>query len=412
VIRAMLVGVGGYGQSLTHGLLAAAANGLCRLVAAADTRLAALPEETENLKRHGVRLYGDAIEMFDAWKGRCDAAYIASGIGSHSVLACAAARRGFHIHLEKPPAATVQEVDEIARAVADAGVLCIVGFQMTWGRDLRFLKERIAAGRLGRIRTAAGCSGSPRDQAYYARNEWAGRLKSGGRWVLDGPAMNAQAHQVTNLLLLASADPHGYARPVAVRGELYAAGPLESHNIAAIEIRTDGGAMLYYLGSHATDGQVGPLIEVRGDAGEATWTPSEGVVVRCADGSTESCGPDAAARQTVVDSFLHAIDSGDASLLRCTLGDARNMVLTLDGAHESSGRVHRVAGGFVRRVDEGTEARTVVEGLDEMLVRAARGSAACPMRRTGPSPPNRTTWPATAASRSDSGATDLASGRG
>jgi len=372
MIRVMLVGVGGYGQSLTHGLLAAAEKGLGRLVAAADTRLAALPAETANLKRHGVRLYGDAIEMFDDVAGNCEAAYIASGIGSHCALACAAARRGFHIHLEKPPAPTVQEVDEIARAVADAGVLCIVGFQMTWGRDMRFLKDRIAAGRLGRIRTAAGCSGSPRDQAYYTRNEWAGRLKPGGKWVLDGPAMNAQAHQITNLLLLASADPNGYASPVAVRSELYAAGPVESHNIAAIEIRTDGGAMLYYLGSHATDGQVGPFIDVHGDAGEATWSPREGVVVRYADGSTESCGPDAAGRQTVVDSFLQAIDSGDASLLRCTLPDARNMVLTLNGAHESSGRVHRVADGFVRRVDEGTDkARTVVEGLDQMLIRAA-----------------------------------------
>jgi hypothetical protein len=50
------------------------------------------------------------------------------------------------------------------------------------------------------------------------------------------------------------------------------------------------------------------------------------------------------------------------------------MVLALDGAHESSGRVHRISDGFKRRLDEGTDkARTVVEGLDKMLVQAARG---------------------------------------
>jgi hypothetical protein len=50
------------------------------------------------------------------------------------------------------------------------------------------------------------------------------------------------------------------------------------------------------------------------------------------------------------------------------------MALALDGAHESSGRVHRIDGSAAQTVDAGTDdERTVVEGMDDLLIRAAEG---------------------------------------
>ncbi|HRT97404.1 MAG TPA: hypothetical protein P5532_23555, partial [Planctomycetota bacterium] len=63
------------------------------------------------------------------------------------------------------------------------------------------------------------------------------------------------------------------------------------------------------------------------------------------------------------------------SLLRCDLAETRKFVLALDGAHESSGRIHRIAADHVRRVGEGGEMRTVVEGLDAALRCAAAARA-------------------------------------
>ncbi len=377
MVQVAMVAIGGYGGTLAGHLIPIVEKGECRIVAAADTRLADLPKQAKTLREHGAELYTDAIEMLDAVKGECDAVFIATSIGSHAALTCAAAERGYHIHLEKPPAATIQEMDRMQQAVSEAGVICQVGFQATWSDELRFIEDRIAAGRLGRIESITVHAGWPRTREYYTRNNWAGRLKSGGNWVMDGPAMNALAHQVMNILLFASPEVGGYARPVSVRAELYAAGPVDSHDTAAIEIRTAKGPSLYFLGSHCSNERFGPIIEIRGEKGRATWRGFQETVISYDDGTQEQCEATRdAGRSSMVEGFLRALAGDDDSAVRCKLADARNFVLVLDGAHESSGRIHRIGEAFTRRVDADTDdARTVVEGLDELLVRGAESGA-------------------------------------
>ena len=373
MIRVALVAIGGYGKELADRLLPAAEKGLCKLVGAADTRLADLGQQAEVLRSAGAELYTDAIEMFDALQGKCDAVFIASGISSHASLFCAAVERGYHVHLEKPPAATVQEMDRMQAAVDGAGVLCQVGFQATWSQSVRFIHERVASGRLGRIETAACRAGWPRDTSYYQRNEWAGKLRSGGSWVLDGPAINALSHQVTNLLLMCSPNENEYCTPAKVRAELYVAGPVESHDTAAIEIHTAEGPRLYWLGSHASETQFGPILELRGERGRATYGVRDGATVTCDDGTEERCGGGPGpVRDSMVEGFLQVIETGDGSSIRCRLGDGRKFVLALDGAHESSEAVRRIDASFTKRLDEGDDqARTAVIGLDDAINRAA-----------------------------------------
>ncbi len=372
MIKAAIIGVGGYGNMLLKGLESAAGKGLVELAAAADTRLADMPDRTDELKRRGVTLYDDAINMLDAERGRCEVVYIAAGIPAHCPLVTAAAGRGFHIHLEKPPAATVEEVDEMIAAVDAAGVLCLVGFQWMYDTSVAWLKDQILAGRIGRVQAITCISGWPRPRSYYERNGWAGRMKVGDRWVLDGPAMNAMAHQI-NLMLRLAPPQDGYAAPVAVRGEMYAAGPIESHDTAGIEIRTDTGATLRFLGTHCSESYFGPIMTVRGERGEATWGQQDGAALRPDDGSAEQCDPDPKnGRIAIVEQFVRAAAAGDASGVRCRLRDGRNMVLALDGAYESSRRVHRIDASFARRVREGTpDACTIIDAVDDRIHEAA-----------------------------------------
>jgi len=373
MIRVAIIGIGGYGRNLTKLLLAAEDKGLCRLVAAADGRLGELAAEADRLRQRGVKLHSGAMEMLDELRGRCEAVYVAVGIASHRELTCAAAGRGLHVHLEKPPAATVQEVDAMIEAVDRAGVLCLVSFQFTWCRPLRLIQKRVAAGRLGRLQSAACFAGWSRTADYYGRNGWAGKLRTDQGWVLDGPATNAMAHHIMALLQAAAGRVGGFARPAAVRAELYAAGPIESHDTAAIHIRTDGGADLHFLGSHCPQGYFGPILEVRGDSGRATWTPEHGAVLHFADGTEERCPADDP-HQAMVEGFLGAIERNDRSALACTLADGRNMVAVIDAAHESSGTIYRIPPSHACRLEEGTDkARTVVEGMDELLRRCAEG---------------------------------------
>jgi hypothetical protein len=354
----------------------------------------------QELISHGVAVFDNAAAMLASLKGHCDAVYIATGIGTHAGLTIAAAGAGYHVHLEKPPCATVQELSRMREALDAAGRMCIVGFQGVHSRDMLFLKQAIVAGKLGQVRKLSCKALWPRDGAYYGRNDWAGKLrvlggtpvrgvsssarsaykqveKDHGRdahatWVLDGPATNALAHQITNMLLLASDKPLEIATPVKVRAELYAAGPVESHDTAAIEIFTRQGPVAYFLGSHCTRGIDGPVIRIWADKATATWSPVVGAVIEYNDGSRETCGPGPNPQHAMVENFIQAVRTGDRSLLGCDLGAAGNMVLAIDGAHESSGRIHRIGPRHTRNVNAGTpNAMTIVDGLDQVLRESA-----------------------------------------
>jgi predicted dehydrogenase len=262
---------------------------------------------------------------------------------------------------------------------------------------------RVVAGRLGRVKTLACHAGWPRNRAYYARNDWAGKLRCGDTWVLDGPATNALAHQITNLLFLASSEPNRLATPMSVRAELYAAGEVESHDTAAIEIRTAEGPAAYFLASHCSEANFGPIIEIEAERGKVLWTTRDGAKITYTHGhppdvprsacptvssppartdtagqasrgtagsATESC-PAADGRDKMVANFIEAVRANDPSLLRCPLSETRAFVLALDAAHESSRSIHRISPDHTRQVGDGAEARTIVSGLDDLLARAA-----------------------------------------
>jgi predicted dehydrogenase len=231
----------------------------------------------------------------------------------------------------------------------------------------------LLSGRIGAIRSISVRAGWPRMQYYYDRNNWAGQLRAGGNWVLDGPANNALAHQVANMLLLASDRPDSFAEPVAVRGELYSAGGHPSHDTAAIEIATAGGPMLYWLGSHCTEGYFQPTIEVVGDAGRAEWRMRDGARIFPDDGDVEEIAYDFSQHDRMVDNFLDAIEADDAGLLRCPLAQAGRMTAVIDGAHESAGRIEPIPSPPAERIAPGDpNGRTLVRGLDEALIAAAK----------------------------------------
>jgi len=370
MIRLAIVGVGGYGWGPIRELGAASESLGCRLIAAADTRLQDLPERVEWLQDRSVRLYEDAVKMFEDLRGRCEGVYIASSIPSHAPLTVAAARCGFHVLLEKPPAATVQEVDDMLTALDRARRMCLVGFQAMHGH-LRLVLDSLAAGRLGRVESLTCAAGWPRTREYYRRNDWAGRLRLGERWVLDGPVTNALAHQLAHMLAMASGRANALAEPVSVRAELYAAGPFDSHNLAAIEVRTAEGPVVRFFCSHATQGQFGPVIDVTADGGRAAYAHGKQSRVTCADGTAETRPAEPTETRNMLANFLDALRADDPSLLRCPLAETRKYVTALDAAHDSSGCVHRIDERYWHLVDAGTDSeRVVVDGLDDVLTAA------------------------------------------
>jgi len=370
MIRFAIVGIGGYGWQLVRSITEVAEELDCKLVAAADSRLGDLAERAQTLAGTGVELFDDATKMFDKMKGRCDAIYICTSIPSHEPLACAAARGGYHIHLEKPPAATVQATDRIVEAIDKAGVLCMLGFHNIHGQEMLLLKKRICDGRLGQMKSLVATASLPRKRFYYTRNNWAGQLRLGDDWVLDGPAGNAAAHEINSMLFLASSDPGRYACPVAVRAELYAAGPIKAHDTAAIEIQTDGPTVWLFV-SHCTAEKAEPCITVEGELGKAVWRAGH-VRITYADGSSEELSADRQARANMVTHLVEAIRNGDESKLLTRPIDGRNMVAALNAAHESSRTIHRITPDFIAPADDQAQAATVVENMVQYIKEAAQ----------------------------------------
>ena len=277
-------------------------------------------------------------------------------------------------------------------ALRRAGRLCLVGFQALHSEDIRFIKDRIVSGRLGRVSTLACWAGWPRPAAYYARNDWAGRLRAGGAWVLDGPATNALAHQVANMLFLASPEPDRLASPSAVRAELYAAGPIESHDTAAIEILTAEGPRAHFLATHCSETVHEPIIEIQAERARVSWAMRKGLTISYHDGSRETFGFDFQQHGRMVANFVQAVrateggapPAGGFGPLGCPLSEARKVVLALNGAHESSRAVHRVPESDARREGEGESARTVIPGIDRWLEQAAASGTLLSDLRDGP----------------------------
>ena len=128
------------------------------------------------------------------------AVVIASSSDTHSDLILRAAKAGKAIFCEKPVDLTVQRARACAAAVAEAGVLCMIGFQRRYDPTFAAVKERILAGEIG----------SPEMLIVTSRDPGAPPVEyiksSGGifkdmlihdfdifRWILDDEAVSVHA---------------------------------------------------------------------------------------------------------------------------------------------------------------------------------------------------------------------------
>lgn len=119
------------------------------------TDLAAVCDAREARARESARIFGapevytDYDEMLE--KSDVDAIFILTGAGPHVDFAVKAARAGKHILLQKPMALTLDEADQIARAVREAGVKAVI--EPSGGTPVqestRRIKEIVDAGALG-----------------------------------------------------------------------------------------------------------------------------------------------------------------------------------------------------------------------------------------------------------------------
>ncbi|GAA1916914.1 Gfo/Idh/MocA family oxidoreductase [Streptomyces durmitorensis] len=242
--------------------------GICELEPLAGAELDGLGEPAQS---------ADFAGLLDATGAAV--AVICTPIPTHADLAVAAAARGVHLLLEKPPAPSYADFRRITDAVAAAGVACQVGFQSLGSHAVPAIRALVADGVIGASMGVGAAGAWARDEAYYRRAPWAGRRRLDGVDVVDGVLTNPLAHAVATALAV---DGSPRADDVTrVDTELFRANAIESDDTSFVGIATARGGRIGVAATLCAERPDEPYVIVHGTQGRITfWYKQDRVLVQ------------------------------------------------------------------------------------------------------------------------------------
>ncbi|MEU3145346.1 MULTISPECIES: Gfo/Idh/MocA family protein [unclassified Streptomyces] len=206
-------------------------------------------------------------------------AVVCTPIHTHTDLALAAAGRGVHLLLEKPPAPSCAEYLRMADGVAAAGVACQIGFQSLGSHAVPAIRALVADGAIGRP-TGIGAAGAwVRPEDYFRRAPWAGRRRLDGVDVIDGALTNPLAHAVATALALAGSTRAEDA--TGIETELLRANDIESDDTSCVRVTTAQGLPVTVAATLCAERADEPYVLVHGTSGRITfWYKQDRVLVQ------------------------------------------------------------------------------------------------------------------------------------
>ena len=339
-VRFAVVGAIGYSRAHLAGVQALAGRGRGRLAASMMIDKADHPDLVAEFEARGIPVFDHYERMLDACVGLVDVVTLPTPIHLHAAMTIAALARGYHVLVEKPVAGSLAEVDQMiaarnAAARNAAARHCAVGFQAIYSTVIQTLKRYRVEGRLGQVRSIRIGALWPRTPAYYGRNSWAGRLHVDGRPVFDSPFNNALAHQLMNMLYLASPQPGQAATVTRLEAELYRAYPIESFDTGFLRACTDEGVEIYFAASHACAQTVEPSMRLEAEKGSVEWHYLGNATITWANGEIEVVEQPADPRDEMFENLVDVLD-GTATLPHCTLELGRAHVALIDALHRQT----------------------------------------------------------------------------
>jgi predicted dehydrogenase len=371
-----VVGIGGFGATWVRSLKILEERGVVRLAAAAERNRVGCAEQIAVLEAEGRPVYDSLSAMLAHESGHIDLVGIAAGIPFHEPLAVEAMEAGYSVHVEKPIAPTVQEVEHLRQVEQRTGQRCSAGYQFIYSPTIQWLRQQLSSGQLGTVQEMRSLISWPRPASYYARNGWAGRVRDGGRWVLDGPATNATAHYLMNMLYLAMYAGEKPDEIASVQAELYRAKPIESYDTACIRVTMAGGITLVNVVSHAVVESIEPAMTILCSKAEVTWTAQDNTAtIRYADGRVDQfADPDIADNHIRPFAQVARVVAGEEGAPLCGLAEAGAHVLTINLAFESSAGIWDIPQEYTDRqaAPDGSELVSI-KGMEDAL-RAVQAS--------------------------------------
>lgn len=262
--RVVLVGAHGHGQWHLRHLRALADRTGIRLVGVCDTRR--LGPELESLAGP-VPVEADLGRLLE--RTHPEVTIVCTPIDTHADLALAAAGRGSHVLLEKPPTPTLAELDRLVDGFRRHGRSCQIGFQSLGSQAVAAVRALISEGAIGTVHGIGAAGHAVRDTSYYARGAWAGRRRLDGHAVVDGVLTNPFAHSIASALRIDGSE--GPDDIVDVEVELYRAHDIEADDTSCVRLRTARGTTICSAATLCATRERDPYLVVYGDRGRITW---------------------------------------------------------------------------------------------------------------------------------------------
>jgi len=196
-----------------------------------------------------IPIYNTVNEFFNERKA--DLAVIVSPIQFHCEQSIFCLENGCNVLCEKPLCADIEQARLMREAELRTGRFIAVGYQLCFVSSIAELKKDIMSGKFGKPLEMKAIHMMRRGSDYYARNNWAGKIKSGNLLVCDSPFSNASAHQFHNMLFLLGKTMGTSTGVKAVETELYRANPnIENFDCMALRCETETGINVVYYTAH------------------------------------------------------------------------------------------------------------------------------------------------------------------
>ena len=295
-------------------------------------------------------------------------AIVCTPIHTHLPLALAAAERGVHLLLEKPPTPSFAAYQRLLDGLARSGTLCQIGFQSLGSHAVPAIRALVADGAVGRVRGIAAAGAWARDEAYFTRAAWAGRRRLDGRDVVDGVLTNPLAHAVATALRIAGADR---AEDVAtVETELWRANDIEADDTSALRVRTTRGGVVTAGVTLCAEQPGEPYVVVHGDRGHLTFWYKQDRVRLVRDGREVQVTE--YPRTDLLTDLLDRLAQGEAHPGLLVPPERTGAFMRVVEAVRTAPAPRRLPDGAWRHEPGERAPRRVVTGVDALVAASAR----------------------------------------
>lgn len=300
--------VGGGNISDTHARAAKAIPGVEIVAVYGANR-----ERTAKLREaYGGKAYTDYDRFLD--HRPMDLVAIGSPSGLHGEQGIAAARRGYHVLVEKPLEITTDRADALIAAAEAAGVKLGVFFQDRLRPPIVEMKTMMDSGDLGSPVMISGRVKWHRPREYYSGSKWR------GTWALDGGGalINQAIHTVDLMLWMFGPVARVYGctatRVHDIEAEDTAAAVLEFRNGAIGTIEAATSVFPGYARRLEVTGSQGTIaleddrlasVELKTGAPAVDLAPAAGTAA-----AVTATVADATPHKRVLEDFIRAIQSG------------------------------------------------------------------------------------------------------